>query len=217
MEDDDGPLTWRRRFAEWREARPRVWHWDRRRIVAASLATVFVVGAVGGATSCAVKGTAYAVSRVEDRFTSQVQEVPTKVLASSERKGFPAGAAADGADNTYWSPDADLGTASGEWWQATFDRPYRLTTLVLFIGAAEDPKEFLKSPRPTDVSVTAFTRSGDLVTKDLNLADQPGHQDMYWGLDDVVKIMIKIKKTRAGSDASRPLAGLTEVQFFTRK
>ncbi|MGW1076767.1 hypothetical protein [Streptomyces sp. NPDC002537] len=180
----DGP-AWRRHVAEWLQARPRVWQWDRRRIVVMWSVIALVVCTAVGLPSYVLRGTACAASRIEDRLTGQVREVPTEV------------------------------TAAGDRWRATFDNPYRLTNTVLFIAMPEEPGR-LKSAQPMTVSITAVTKSGTAVTKDVELADPSGEEGTYWGLDRVVEVIVRVVSHHAGSGAGLLSPGLAEVQFFTR-
>lgn len=211
------PLTrWQKLRKRWYD-RPQQWHRDRRWLaVPLALPLCFAVGAFGGRLADAARE---AVPAVQDRFSGQAAVAPDRVEASAQEPGFEAGMAVDGVSNRFWAPARKGAEAVGETWTATFERPFRLTALVIFNGASADPKAYLATGRPTRLTAIAETAGDDgrkTVHKEVTLADQPGAQDFRWGVDDVVSVTLRIAAVHAGAQPDGPVA-LAEVQFFTRQ
>ncbi|MDJ0466204.1 hypothetical protein [Streptomyces sp. H27-C3] len=194
--------------------RPEVWHWDRRWLtIMAALPLFFTAGIAAGAT---VVAAGEALPWVKDRFAGQSSVAPDTVEASSAAKGFDAKLAADGVDNRAWAPEERGQDPVGQTWTATFQQPFRLTTLALISGSSPKPKEFLRNGRPAKVTVTVTTAGGGKVTKTLPLFDQPGPQRFPLGIDGAVAVEIRIDAVRTGLQPKSPIV-LAEVQFFTRR
>ncbi|MFD3944876.1 NADase-type glycan-binding domain-containing protein [Streptomyces sp. NPDC058579] len=207
------PTRWQR-LREQHLERPDVWHFDRRWLTV--LIALPLCFAVGTAAVRAVNAGEEALPWVKDRFAGQSSVAADSVEASSEAKGFDAKLAADGVDNRAWAPAGQPADAVGHAWTATFQHPFRLTTLSLISGVSPKPKEYLQTGRPTKVTVTATTTQGRTVRKSLTLFDQPGPQRFALGIDGVVSVEIRIDAVRSGLKPKAPIA-LAEVQFFTRR
>ncbi|MEC4017981.1 zinc ribbon domain-containing protein [Streptomyces sp. H27-D2] len=209
------PPNWRQRLYQRRHERPRLWHRDRRWYLLASvgLPVCFVVGVSAGWTGGAVRE---AIPRVQDRFSDQVAVAPDEAKTSSEETGFEAGNAADGVDNRAWAPKSRGQDAVGHSWTATFQQSFRLTTLIVLNGASKNPKQYLESGRPTELTAVVVTADGRTVQKELTLDDQPGPQEFTWGIDAVKSVDLRISGVHAGKRPAAPVL-LAEVQFFTRQ
>ncbi|MWA07840.1 NADase-type glycan-binding domain-containing protein [Streptomyces sp. BA2] len=198
--------------------RPRVWHRERRWYApaagAAAVLTLTLAGAGPSLTGPVRQGAALAY----DRFASKAAVAASAVSASSRRAGYPARCAADGVDNRAWAPAPSGEQARGQWWQAEFTHPFRLTTLVVFNGVSLQPQEYLAAGRPQRLRAVAITAGKRAFVKELDLTDQPGPQTFSWGVDDVQSVRLQIIGVRAadGKGAKAPV-GLAEVQFFTRR
>ncbi|MFI1166313.1 NADase-type glycan-binding domain-containing protein [Streptomyces sp. NPDC020801] len=204
---------WQRLRKRWDE-RPRPWHLDRRWLLL-PVAMPFCFAAV--LTAASSGGTLRAmIPAVQDRFSSQVLMAPSTVEATSEANGYEASKSVDGVDNRAWAPEQRGEDAVGQSLTARFPRPFRLTGLVIVNGAGKEPKQYLAVGRLTRLSAIAVTADGTSVRKEITLADQPGPQDVGWGVDDVVSIRLRISGVHAGLQPGTPVA-VAEVQFFTRQ
>ncbi|MGW6412615.1 NADase-type glycan-binding domain-containing protein [Streptomyces vinaceus] len=175
-----------------------------------------VCAAVGFGFGGIVPSADRAIPWVKDRFLSQYAIAPETVYASSSAKGYDARLATDGVDNKAWAPAGSPSQAPGQYWQATFESPFRLTALLMINGAATKPAAFFESGRPTRVTVTITTADKKTVKRQMNLADQPGVQSLNVGIDQVTAVQIMIDTVHPGLKAAAPIA-LAEVQFFSRR
>ncbi|MET9418454.1 discoidin domain-containing protein [Streptomyces klenkii] len=198
--------------------RPQTWHRDHRWYVLLATGSMGlgIVAAGGGPwiAAPAVHGAGLAI----DRFTAKAAVVPAATSASSERDGFPADCATDGADNRAWAPKPSGKDAREEWWQADFEHPFRLTSLAIINGVSKQPKEYLAAGRAHILKAVAITADNRAHIKILRLADQPGPQTFTWGLEKVTTVQLQLTHIRAdGKTSATAPVGLAEVQFFTRK
>lgn len=200
------------------QRRPRVWHRDHRWYAPAAGAAAVLVLALAGAGPSLTGPVREGVALAHDRFASKATVAASAVTASSQRAGYPARCAADGVDNRAWAPAASGAQARGQWWQAQFARPFRLTTLVVFNGVSPQPQEYLAGGRPQRLRAVAITAGKRAFVKELDLADQPGPQTFSWGVDDVQSVRLQIIGVQAaGGKGQKAPVGIAEVQFFTRR
>lgn len=204
---------WQRLHRQYLE-RPRTWHGDRRWFLVAAALPFCLAGCMsaGAAVGAAQQG----VPRVKDHFAGQSVVTPESVEASSSSKGFDAEYATDGVDNRAWAPWGSGTDAVGQNWTATFQQPFRLTTLVIINGGSTSPRQFLETGRPTRITVTVVTADKERIRKELTLADQPGPQRFRMGIDAVVAVDLQIEAVHSGLKSDMPVA-VAEVRFFARK
>jgi hypothetical protein len=153
-----------------------------------------------------------AVDALRDRFSERTSVRPETVRASSSASGRPAELAVDGATNHFWAPAADR-APEGEWLEASFGAPFRLSELVFHTGGSERAAEFLARARPATLVVTGWDAGGEQVgRRTVTLADEPGEQVVRLAMDDVVTLRLTID----GVYGQRPsrLVALGEVEFF---
>ncbi|MFF4409949.1 discoidin domain-containing protein [Streptomyces sp. NPDC001404] len=215
-------LPWWRRIVEDARTRirerPAVWHRNRSWYVLAGAGGVGLVVVLAGGGPWLAGPAVTAAGRVQDRFAAKTAVVPDTVSASSERDGFAARCAADGVNNRAWAPKNSGADARGQWWEADFGQPFRLTSLVILNGVSQQPKDYLAAGRPHRLKAVAITADDRAFVKDINLADQPGPQTFGWGVDDVRAVRLQIEDVRVDDAAgAKAPVGLAEVQFFTRK
>ncbi|MEJ8632148.1 NADase-type glycan-binding domain-containing protein [Streptomyces sp. MS2.AVA.5] len=208
------PALTRRQRLRKRCARPGVWHFDHRWTTL--LATLPVCAAAGFGLGSAATSAQRAVPWVKDRFQSQYAVAPESVSASSSAKGYGAALASDGVDNRAWAPACSPDQVRGQHWKATFQTPFRLTSLLVINGAATKPAAFFESGRPTRITATMTTAGHKRLERRIDLADQPGVQRFDIGVDHVTAIQITIDAAHPGLKIGAPIA-LAEVQFFTRR
>ncbi|WP_274918036.1 NADase-type glycan-binding domain-containing protein [Streptomyces sp. WZ-12] len=207
------PTRWERLRQEYVE-RPEVWHWDRRwNVLLAALPVCLVAGVSMGSVAAAAER---AVPLVKDRFLAQHMVAPESVSASSSAKGFGPDLASDGVDNKAWAPQGSGQDVVGEYWTATFQAPFRLTSLVIVNGASKTPGQFFEAGRPTKITVTATTTDLGVVEKTINLGDQPGPQRFDLGIDGVTALEVRIAAVNPGLKPRMPVA-MAEIQFFSRQ
>ncbi|MEU2834780.1 hypothetical protein ABZ667_40140 [Streptomyces lavendulae] len=213
-EPESPELTrWQRLYKEHLE-RPDVWHRDRRwglLLAALPLCTVAAVS-TGGAAAAAQR----AVPLAKDRFLSHYAVAPESVTASSSARGFEAHLASNGIDNKAWAPASRGKDAVGQWWTATFESPFRLTSIVLVNGASKKPEQFFGTGRPMKITVTATTTDQGNVEKEIELGGHPGPQRFDLGIGKVIAVQVKIDAVHPGLKPNMPVA-MAEIQFFSRR
>lgn len=203
---------------EFLRRRPCVWHRDQRWYAPAAGASAVLVLTLAGAGPSLTGPVGEGIALTHDRFASKAAVAASAVSASSQRAGYSARCAADGVDNRAWAPAASGERARGQWWQAGFAHPFRLTTLVVFNGVSQQPKEYLAAGRPQKLRAVAITAGKRAFVKELDLADQPGPQAFSWGVDDVQSVRLQIVDVQAaGGKGVKAPVGIAEVQFFTRR
>ncbi|WP_285508372.1 zinc-ribbon domain-containing protein [Actinokineospora sp. NBRC 105648] len=144
-----------------------------------------------------------------DKTSKTVPAVPATESATAEVPGHPATAAADGATNRYWGAPA-VGASI----EFTFPQPIRLLTIVTHTGPSAKLEDFQLEARATLVDVTTTSADGTTADLTLNLADEPGPQELDTAISDVTKIRLTIKAA-AGLTPGKHIA-LGEVEFFRR-
>ncbi|MEE1940297.1 zinc-ribbon domain-containing protein [Streptomyces sp. TRM 70361] len=155
-----------------------------------------------------------AVNAVRDRFSKPSSVRPESVRASSSAAGHPAELAVDGAWNRYWAPAADR-APDGQWLEASFAAPFRLTDLLFHSGSSDRADEYLRQARPASLTVTAWDEGGRKVgERTVVLEDRPGEQTVRLTVSDVSRLRLTVR-TVHGQRPSR-LVALGEVEFFKR-
>ncbi|WEV28904.1 hypothetical protein OYE22_29745 [Streptomyces sp. 71268] len=206
---------WRRLFGRDRDrvleagSRPRHRTWPRPRLALPLTLLILLAAAY------------FARSQLSDALTFTQDQTgkpealrPAEARASSEAGGHRAGAAFDGFTNRYWAP-ADTGPATGQYLEATFEKPVRLRKLLVISGRSANQDEFLTQARPAELTVTLFTTDGERSTKAVNLKDQPGQQTFDVRGSDVVRVRLAVDAAY-GASAKRRVA-VAEVEFFGRR
>ncbi|MFC5720974.1 hypothetical protein ACFP1Z_12430 [Streptomyces gamaensis] len=210
-----GPeLTRWQRLREKYWERPAVWHWDRRWVVWLGVLPLCAVTGISlGSAAAAVQRV---VPAVKDRFLAHHAVSPAAVAASSSAKGFEPELASDGVDNRAWAPQGSGKDAIGQYWTAEFDRPFRLTSLVIISGGSRTPAQFFEAGRPTRVNVAMTTVGQGTVEETVELGGEPGPQRFDLGVDDVTRVRVTIEAVHPGLKPDMPVA-LAEIQFFSRQ
>lgn len=146
---------------------------------------------------------------LRDRLAKPVPIAPARTSATAEVPGHPAAAAADGLSNRYWGAPA-----VGDAIEFSFDRPFRLLSVVVHTGASPQAEQFREQARPTAVELVVTGSGGVRRTIPVTLNDHPGPQRTDTGISDVVTVRLVVKSA-AGLGAGRHVA-LGEVEFFRR-
>ncbi|MEE1927540.1 discoidin domain-containing protein [Streptomyces sp. TRM 70351] len=154
------------------------------------------------------------VSTLRDRFTKPTSVRPESVRASGAASGHPAESAVDGTWNTFWAP-ASGEDATGQWFEASFQKPFRLTDLVFHSGSSDRADAYLRQARPGSLTVTAWDDDGrKTAERTLVLKDEPGEQAHRLTMTDVSRLRLTVRSVH-GQGPSR-LVALGEVEFFRR-
>ncbi|SDH48176.1 zinc-ribbon domain-containing protein [Lentzea fradiae] len=173
------------------------------------LAALLVVAALVVAGIVFYPNAVELVEDLRDRLAKPAPIAPVRAAATAEVPGHPAGAAVDGLSNRYWGAPA-----VGDAIEFTFDRPFRLLSVVVHTGASAQPEQFREQARPTAVDLVVTGSGGVTRTIAVALNDQPGPQRTDTGVSDVVAVRLVVKSA-AGLGDGRHVA-LGEVEFFRR-
>ncbi|MFT7840446.1 zinc-ribbon domain-containing protein [Saccharothrix sp. BKS2] len=146
---------------------------------------------------------------LRDRLAKPAPIAPARTSATVEVPDHPAAAAVDGLSNRYWGAPA-----VGDAVEFTFDRPFRLLSVVVHTGASAQPEQFREQARPTALDVVVTSAGGATRTIAVALNDQPGPQRTDTGISEVVAVRLVVTSA-AGLGAGRHVA-LGEVEFFRR-
>lgn len=189
----------------------------RRRISIRSIVLILILGLVAGAVwvwrqeaRSAAEG---AFDAVVDRVQGNTEFNPSAMVASSESPEHPAAAAHDGTTNLYWAPAA-FGDGVGEYLEAQFEAPFRLTRVIIMPGASADKQEFLAQSSPERITVTTTASDGTQQTFPITLADAAGLQDFSVPAEDVVAVRFTIDATYRATPETH--VALAEVEFRGR-
>ncbi len=144
-----------------------------------------------------------------DKLGGATAVTPSKVTASAEVPGHPAGNATDGFNNRYWGAPA-----VGDSLTFTFRTPVRLVDLDITSGASRDPQVYRGEARPITLDLVTITSKGEKARKTITLDDKPGPQTIQTGISDVATVQLIIRST-AGMSPGRHIA-LAEIEFFKR-
>lgn len=210
---------WRRLFGRDRDrvlaagSRPRQRTWPRPRL-ALPLTLLVLLGAAYVARS----QLSDALTFTQDQTGKPEALRPDGKGASSAAERHPASAAFDGFSNRYWAP-GPTGQATGEYLEATFDKPVRLRKLLVIAGRSQNQDEFLTQARPAELTVTLTDKDGDRSTKGISLKDQPGQQTFDVRGSDVVRVRLTLDTAygTGGKGEEGHHVAVAEVEFFGRR
>ncbi|MEW1723472.1 hypothetical protein [Streptomyces sp. NPDC093109] len=138
---------------------------------------------------------------------------PSDIRASSSLADHPPDMAIDTYTNRFWVP-AEAGPGIGEFLEADFERPVRVTRLVVFSGRSAKEDEFLAQSRPSALTVTLRSADGDSTEKRITLKDRPGQQTFEVRGSDVVRVRLAIADVYGAGPGRRP--AIAEIEFFGR-
>ncbi|MGW8730926.1 NADase-type glycan-binding domain-containing protein [Streptomyces sp. NPDC055808] len=144
-----------------------------------------------------------------DKLSGATAISPSRVTASAEIPGHPAGNATDGLNNKYWGAPS-----IGDSLTFTFRAPFRLVDIVVTGGASTDPQVYSGEARPIVLDLVTTTSNGQVSHKAITLNDKPGSQTVPTGISDVVTVQLVVRSA-AGTGSGRHIA-LAEVEFFKR-
>ncbi|WP_078895816.1 hypothetical protein [Streptomyces sp. WMMB 714] len=131
--------------------------------------------------------------------------------ASSSARGHAPAAAFDKLSNRYWAPER-AGTFTGHYVRASFEKPVRLTKLLITPGTSAKQDEYLKEARPSHLTLTLHEESGERSTKPIRLKDQAGDQSFDVRGSDVVQVTVAVEDAYGARPGRRP--AIAELEFF---
>lgn len=204
---------WRRlldRYAGWRRRRRLARKRGRLGFVLRLVAVLILCAGIGAGADYALHYRSSVTNTVQTHFAAPKPVNPRTATASSAAPGHPAGAALDGASDTWWSPAGGSGT--GQWLQADFTGPHNLLDVDVMIGASQQQNAFLLQARPAELQLTATTASGRTLVQHLDLADKTGFQQFHVVLPATVSVRLTTESVY-GAGPGR-LTALAEVEFF---
>jgi hypothetical protein len=216
------PPWWRRLFQRDRSAAGQgkatpSWEQRRRRVVRRSyrgkIAFVTVLALLGAGGWYGREPINRVVQSAIDR-AGKTRSVPQlDVNASSDAPGHPAQLVQDGRTNTFWAP-AGPGDGRLQYVTIRFREPFRVVAVVLHNGASVDPILFRKQARPHTLRFTFVRAGAPPATRDVELDDSPGTQQLFFGIDKVVRVRVQILDS-SGVERGR-LVALAELEFKER-
>jgi hypothetical protein len=204
---------WRRlvdRFAGWRRRRRLARKHGRWGVVVRLVVVLAVCAGIGAGADHLLRHSSAAKATVQSHFATPKPVNPSTVTASSAAPGHLAGAAVDGASDTWWAPAAGSGT--GQWLQAAFAGPHTLLDVDVMLGASQEQNAFLLQARPAGLRLTATTADGKTVEQHLALADKTGFQQFRVLIPGTVSVRVTVESVD-GAGPGR-LTALAEVEFF---
>ncbi|AXG82312.1 hypothetical protein DVK44_02490 [Streptomyces paludis] len=138
---------------------------------------------------------------------------PSGIRASSSLPDHPPATAIDTYTNRFWVPK-EAGPGIGEFLEVDFERPVRVTRLVVFSGRSAKEDEFLAQSRPAALTVTLRSEDGGSAEKRIALKDRPGQQTFEVRGSDVVRVRLAIAEVYGAGPGRRP--AIAEIEFFGR-
>lgn len=204
---------WRRlldRYAEWRRRRRLASKRGRLGVVLRLAAVLIICAGAGVGADYLLHHRSSVTNTVQTHFAAPKPVNPRTATASSAAPGHPAGAAVDGASDTWWSPAAGSGT--GQWLQADFAGPHTLLDVDVMVGASQQQNAFLLQARPAEIQLTATTASGRTLVEHLGPADKTGFQQFHVLLPETVSVRLTIASVYGAAPGR--LTALAEVEFF---
>jgi ribosomal protein L40E len=189
--------------------RPR---WRKQRgISAGTVSLLTVMGLFAGVAYAGREVIVTAVLRAVDEILEKPVP-PQKMTASNFAPGRDPDRARDGSAVDSWASDGP-GDGPGAYLEASFDRSFRLTYVVIDGGASSVKQDFDKERRPAKVEIVAFRDDGSHPTLTVDVADVSGSQNFYVGADGVKSVRLNILETKGPPGARVSVA---EVRFAGR-
>lgn len=182
-----------------------------RRFSAGTVSLVTVLGLFAGAAYVGRDVIVAAVLRAVDEILEKPIPVQN-MTASNFAPGRDPDRARDGSAVYSWASDGP-GDARGAYLEASFDRSFRLTYVVIDGGASSVREDFEKERRPAKVEIIAFRNDGSHPTLTVDLADVSSSQSFYVGADGVTNVRLNILETNGPPGARVSVA---EVRFAGR-
>ncbi|MEG3628128.1 NADase-type glycan-binding domain-containing protein [Streptomyces poriticola] len=144
-----------------------------------------------------------------DKLGKAKPVTPTRVSATAQLPGHPAGDTTDGLSNRYWAVPAPGASVT-----YTFDKPFRLVDLIITNGASKSAEEYARQARALRLDLEVTARDGTVRREQLALNDKPGPQTFPLGISDATTVRLTLGAP-TGLSRGRHIA-LAEVEFFRR-
>lgn len=193
---------WWRRKRRPRDVSGLGWIWRRLAIIV--LVAIMLVGAI-----LLYPAGQWLTQDVLDKLSKEAPVDPERTVASAEVAGHPAENTVDLVSDSYWGAPVP-----GAWIEFTFDRPFRLLSLLVTPGPSRKPESFRKQARPSVLHISVTTADGQTHTMTKELADQPGAQEIVAGISDVKRVRVVTREATALTDGKHIAVG--EIEFFRR-
>ncbi|MGY2746739.1 NADase-type glycan-binding domain-containing protein [Pseudarthrobacter sp. O4] len=176
-----------------------------------SVSLLAVVGLFGGAAYFGRDVIAAGVARVQDELGDS-EEPAQRMTATSKAMNRGPELAIDHFSNRSWAAGAPGNVSAAL--EAGFDRPFRLSYVVISAGASNVREVFLKERRPVRVEITAIRPDGGQASRTVDLKDDSAPQSFYIGADQASAVRFKILDSTGPEGAPVSVA---EVQFAGRR
>lgn len=170
------------------------------------------LGIIGGGSYLGREAIAGAFVRVEDELTDVTVLAQGMTASSSANERSPE-LAIDGTPDRSWSAKLP-GPDPVEILTAHFEKPFRLSYVIISGGASNVPEVFSKERWPVKVEITAVGMDERQTSVTVDLADVGTPQGFYVGADMVSRVELKILASKGPPDM--PVA-VSEVQFSGRR
>jgi ribosomal protein L40E len=184
---------------------------NQRRFPTRSVSFLAVMGLFSGVAYLGRDVIAAAVARVQDELLD-AEVFAQSMKATSEAPDRGPELAIDHTSDRSWAA-ADPGNVRADL-ESGFDKPFRLTYVVISGGASNVPEVFAKERWPVRVQITAMRPDGGQASLTVDLKDVSTPQSFYVGADQVSAVKISILESRGPAEA--PVA-VAEVQFAGRR
>ncbi|WP_425587776.1 NADase-type glycan-binding domain-containing protein [Streptomyces marokkonensis] len=136
--------------------------------------------------------------------------VPHEIKASRSSEGHEPTRAFDGFEQTWWGPGVS-GSGRGEWIEARFETPARLTGLVLTSGMGGMAGSSSSSALPHRLAVTITTAAGETVERELTLDRVLGGQHREFDVGEVSAVRFTIRSSYDPSEATQ--VAISGIEF----
>ncbi|WP_211879948.1 NADase-type glycan-binding domain-containing protein [Pseudarthrobacter albicanus] len=184
---------------------------NQRRFPTGAVSFLAVSGLFGGVAYLGRDVIAAAVVRVQDELLD-AEVLAQSMKATSQAPGRGPELAIDHTSDRSWAA-AVPGNVGAEL-EAGFDKPFRLTYVVISGGASNVPEVFAKERWPVRVQITVIRPDGGQASRTVDLKDVSTPQSIYIGADQVSAVKISILESKGPPEA--PVA-VAEVQFAGRR
>ncbi|MFD3522314.1 NADase-type glycan-binding domain-containing protein [Streptomyces sp. NPDC058653] len=138
--------------------------------------------------------------------------IPDQLTGSSSYPGHGPVRAFDGLKETWWGPGLS-GAGRGEWIEARFNTPIRLTDLVFTSGPSARATSRADTSLPHRVAVTITTAAGKTVKRELALDAVLVDQHRKFDADEVTSVRFTIVSSYNASEDTQ--VAINEIGFLT--
>ncbi|MCU1517887.1 MAG: hypothetical protein JWQ75_2608 [Pseudarthrobacter sp.] len=178
-----------------------------RRVPAGAVSLLTVTGLFAGVAYAGRDVIARSVMRGVDEIREEAIPAQTKT-SSTPAGGREADKAFDGTVRS-WASDGSF-EPGADYLEAGFERPFRLTYVVITCVAPSADRSTLTEQRPTKVEIVATRGDGQGSSLTVVIPDVSGSKSFYFGADGISTVRLNILETTGPAGASVSVA---DVQF----